>query len=227
MRVNADLDRIHTQRTNAPCLRLTDQNRIGFQLDAESQLTGVLQDLEEVFAKQDLSAAQREKKDSCRGKLVEQVYRAGTPDRRVPPGLYAEYLAKANEYLAKARAFASPAQAKTIDDLIRYYQTGEYSDWLRFGIDWVQDDEVVDFANRIRRASVVAMAASKICGLSPTRCTMSRNSCGRFKANSTKSSHPDIRSARASAVSGTACFRFRNVFTPLATSASSRPFLSP
>jgi hypothetical protein len=56
--------------------------------------------------------------------------------------------------------------------------------------------------------------ASTICGLLPTRCTMSQNSCGRSKANPTKLSHPDIRSARASSVSGPACFRFRNVFTP-------------
>jgi dipeptidyl-peptidase III len=81
------------------------------------------------------------------GKIVEQVYRAGTPDHRVPPGLYAEYLAKANEYLAKARAYAEPAQVRVLSDLIRYYQTGESNDWIKFGIDWVQDDEVVDFAN--------------------------------------------------------------------------------
>jgi dipeptidyl-peptidase III len=81
------------------------------------------------------------------GKIVEQVYRAGTPDHRVPPGLYAEYLAKANEYLAKARAYAEPAQVRVLGDLIRYYQTGESNDWIKFGIDWVQDDEVVDFAN--------------------------------------------------------------------------------
>ena len=31
------------------------------------------------------------------GKLVEEVYRAGTPDGKVPPGLYAEFLKKANE----------------------------------------------------------------------------------------------------------------------------------
>ena len=81
------------------------------------------------------------------GRLVEQVYRAGTPDHRVPPGLYAEYLAKANDYLSRARSYAEPAQARVIDDLIRYYQTGEYKDWIKFDIDWVQDDEVVDFAN--------------------------------------------------------------------------------
>jgi dipeptidyl-peptidase III len=81
------------------------------------------------------------------GKIVEQVYRAGTPDGKVPPGLYAEYLKKANGYFTKARAYAEPAQAKVIDDLIRYYQTGEYSDWIQFGIDWVQNDATVDFAN--------------------------------------------------------------------------------
>jgi dipeptidyl-peptidase III len=81
------------------------------------------------------------------GKLVEQVYRAGTPDGKVPPGLYAQYLKKANESLEKARAYADPAQAKVISDLIRYYQTGEYKDWLAFDTDWVQNDEPVDFAN--------------------------------------------------------------------------------
>jgi dipeptidyl-peptidase-3 len=81
------------------------------------------------------------------GKLVEQVYRAGTPDGRIPPGLYAQYLKKANESLEKARAYADPAQAKVIADLIRYYQTGEYKDWLQFDTDWVQNNEPVDFAN--------------------------------------------------------------------------------
>jgi dipeptidyl-peptidase-3 len=81
------------------------------------------------------------------GKIVEQVYRAGTPDGKVPPGLYAQYLKKATEYLGKARACAEPAQAKVIEDLIGYYQTGEFKDWLQFDADWVQDKEPVDFAN--------------------------------------------------------------------------------
>jgi dipeptidyl-peptidase III len=81
------------------------------------------------------------------GKLAEQVYRAGTPDGKVSPGLYAKYLRKAAEFLEKARAYAEPAQAKVIADLIRYYQTGEHKDWMTFGTDWVQDNEPVDFAN--------------------------------------------------------------------------------
>ena len=72
------------------------------------------------------------------GKLIEQVYRAGTPDGGIPPGLYAQYLKKANEFLEKARAYAEPAQAKVISELIRYYQTGENKDWMQFLADWVQ-----------------------------------------------------------------------------------------
>jgi dipeptidyl-peptidase-3 len=81
------------------------------------------------------------------GKLREKVYRAGTPDGKIPPGLYATYLKRANGYLAKAQHFADPAQAKVIGDLIRYYQTGEYKDWVQFGTDWVQNDATVDFVN--------------------------------------------------------------------------------
>src|SRR5262249_8386608 len=81
------------------------------------------------------------------GKIHEEVYRAGTPDGRIPPGLYAVYLKKANEYLEKARAVADPVQAKVIADLIRFYQTGDPKDWLQFGADWVQNDAQVDFAN--------------------------------------------------------------------------------
>jgi dipeptidyl-peptidase-3 len=79
------------------------------------------------------------------GKLVEQVYRAGNTS--VAPGLYADYLKRANDCLARARAHAEPKQQRVIDDLIRYYQTGEYKDWIQFDIDWVQDEEPVDFAN--------------------------------------------------------------------------------
>jgi dipeptidyl-peptidase-3 len=79
------------------------------------------------------------------GKLTEQVYRSG--NAKVPAGLYADYLKRANDCLAHARAYAEPKQQKVIDDLIRYYQTGEYKDWIQFDIDWVQDDEPVDFAN--------------------------------------------------------------------------------
>jgi dipeptidyl-peptidase-3 len=81
------------------------------------------------------------------GHLVEQVYRAGTPDGKIPPGLYAEYLAKANSFLQKAAASANPEQARVIRDLIHFYQTGDPKDWTHFGVDWVQNNASIDFAN--------------------------------------------------------------------------------
>ncbi len=81
------------------------------------------------------------------GSVREEVYRAGTPDGRVPPGLYATYLKKAIEYLDRARAVADPVQARVIAGLIRFYQTGDPADWLAFGGDWVRNDATVDFAN--------------------------------------------------------------------------------
>lgn len=81
------------------------------------------------------------------GKLAELVYRAGTPDGKVAPGLYATYLKKANECMAKARDYADPEQAEAIGHLIRFYETGEYSEWVAFGIAWVQNNATVDFDN--------------------------------------------------------------------------------
>jgi dipeptidyl-peptidase-3 len=81
------------------------------------------------------------------GKLIEEVWRAGTPDGKVPAGRYAEFLKKANGYLEKARAAAEPGQAAAIAALIRYYQTGEFSDWLAFDRAWVGNNARVDFIN--------------------------------------------------------------------------------
>jgi dipeptidyl-peptidase-3 len=81
------------------------------------------------------------------GKLVEEVYRAGTPDGKIPPGRYAPFLGKAIGYLQKARAVLEPGQDVVIDALIRYYQTGDPADWIRFGVAWVGNNPPVDFAN--------------------------------------------------------------------------------
>jgi dipeptidyl-peptidase-3 len=81
------------------------------------------------------------------GNLMELVYRAGTPDGKIPPGLYATFLKKAVECLQQAQRYAEPAQAAVIDPLIRFYQTGDYADWVAFGTAWVQNDAVVDFDN--------------------------------------------------------------------------------
>jgi dipeptidyl-peptidase-3 len=81
------------------------------------------------------------------GKLVEEVWRSGTPDSKVPAGRYAEFLKKANGYLEKARETAEPGQAAAIAALIRFYQTGEFTDWLAFDRAWVANNPRVDFIN--------------------------------------------------------------------------------
>src|SRR5204863_9939665 len=81
------------------------------------------------------------------GKLVEEVYRAGTTDGKIPPGAYAQFLKKANEYLEKAIPYAESGQDAVIRNLIRFYQTGEFQDWLAYGASWVQNNATVDFAS--------------------------------------------------------------------------------
>lgn len=81
------------------------------------------------------------------GRLVEQVYRAGTPDGKVPPGLYAMELSHAARYLALARRYAPESEKKALSALIRYYQTGSPEDWREFNIAWVKEDSPVDFTN--------------------------------------------------------------------------------
>ena len=81
------------------------------------------------------------------GKLVEEVYRAGTPDGRIPPGLYAKELSQAIRFLKKALPYSTDSQKKVINDLIRYYQTGARADWIQCGIDWVHDPTNPDFSN--------------------------------------------------------------------------------
>jgi dipeptidyl-peptidase-3 len=80
------------------------------------------------------------------GKLTEQVYRVGVPGK-VPAGLYAEHLNLAIRYLTMALPYANASTKTVLKDLIRYYQTGDPADWRQFNIDWVRNDNPVDFTN--------------------------------------------------------------------------------
>jgi dipeptidyl-peptidase III len=81
------------------------------------------------------------------GKVVEEVWRVGTPDGKVPPGRYAEYIKRMIGHLDEAAAVAEPAQADVIHKLIRYYQTGEKSDWYDYCVAWVKLAPTVDAIN--------------------------------------------------------------------------------
>jgi dipeptidyl-peptidase-3 len=79
------------------------------------------------------------------GRLFEDVYRAGTPDGKVPAGRYAPFLKRSIAHLEMAAQAADPPQAEVIRKLIRYYQTGETKDWHDYNIAWVGLASNVDF----------------------------------------------------------------------------------
>ncbi len=81
------------------------------------------------------------------GKLVEEVWRAGTPDGKVPPGRYARELGAVNRELEEAASFADADQAAVIRALVRFYQTGEAADWRACNILWLKGNPTIDFAS--------------------------------------------------------------------------------
>jgi dipeptidyl-peptidase-3 len=77
-------------------------------------------------------------------KLAERVFRAGTPDGRVAPGLYATELRRVIAHLSAARGLASKEQSAVLGKLQRFFQTGEAKDWDAYNIAWLRSDPKVD-----------------------------------------------------------------------------------
>jgi dipeptidyl-peptidase-3 len=81
------------------------------------------------------------------GRLVEEVWRAGTPDGKVPSGRYAHELGAVNRELDEAARYADADQAAVIHALVRFYQTGAAADWRAFNVLWLKGNPTVDFAS--------------------------------------------------------------------------------
>ena len=81
------------------------------------------------------------------GQIFEEVWRAGTPDGKVPPGRYAEYIRRIIAHLEQAATVAESSQADNLRKLIRYYETGEKSDWYAYCIGWAKSAPTVDAIN--------------------------------------------------------------------------------
>ena len=79
------------------------------------------------------------------GRIIEQVYRAGTED--IEPGLYALELANISNEFKNAHKYTTEAQQKTISELITFFETGDLDDFRNYNIAWLQDDPSVDFIN--------------------------------------------------------------------------------
>lgn len=72
--------------------------------------------------------------------LVEEVYRVG--------GRYDREIRAIIGHLGAAAAYAPPAMAEALHALIRFYETGEEADRVKYDIAWVQDkDSAVDTIN--------------------------------------------------------------------------------
>ena len=81
------------------------------------------------------------------GTLVEKIYRSGLDDH-VPPGMYAQPIAKVAKHLEDAIPYATPKMARALGALIHYYRTGEAVDFYGYNIAWVADkDSPVDTIN--------------------------------------------------------------------------------
>ncbi len=100
-----------------------------------------LKDLEDFEEKYSLNS-KVVKKD---GKIAELVYRTGTD--QVSPGLYAKELNRVIGYIKKAMPFAKQGQRKALEHLIRYFETGELTDFDKYNIDWVKDNSTVETIN--------------------------------------------------------------------------------
>jgi dipeptidyl-peptidase-3 len=74
-------------------------------------------------------------------KIVEQVYKAN--------GLYGAAIEQIIFWLEKAKTVAENRhQAKTIELLIQYYQTGDLKIWDNYNVTWVEDSlSMIDFVN--------------------------------------------------------------------------------
>jgi dipeptidyl-peptidase-3 len=79
------------------------------------------------------------------GRIIEQVYRAGTDS--VPPGLYAEQLNRVIDNLEKALPFAGKGQREALGNLIQYFKTGDPKDFDKYNISWVTDNPIVETIN--------------------------------------------------------------------------------
>jgi dipeptidyl-peptidase-3 len=81
------------------------------------------------------------------GKIREEVWRAGTPDGKIPPGRYAAIIHRIIAKLEKAAEAAEPQQADALRKLITFYETGSKADWYAYNIAWVKARVKVDAIN--------------------------------------------------------------------------------
>src|SRR5437879_7660696 len=77
VRIDTDLNRLHSELAEPSRLRLADQHGIGLELDAKSEGSRVFQDFKKILAQENLAAAESENENAGLGHLLEQVLDLG------------------------------------------------------------------------------------------------------------------------------------------------------
>ena len=78
-----------------------------------------------------------------KGKIVEQVYRAGGDG--APPGLGAQELGRVVKHLEAAMALAPPAEQASLTHLVKYLRTGDNEEFRQHDIAWLKQVSTVDY----------------------------------------------------------------------------------
>ena len=79
------------------------------------------------------------------GVLREEAYRAGDPERGIPPGRYARELSAVIGHLREALPYASgPRQKLALEKLIGFFKSGDAADFKEYNRAWTHDDSPVD-----------------------------------------------------------------------------------
>lgn len=78
-----------------------------------------------------------------KGKLVEQVYRAGGDG--AAPGLGAKELGRVVKHLEAAIALAPPAEQASLNHLVKYLRTGDNEEYRQHDIAWLKQVSTVDY----------------------------------------------------------------------------------
>lgn len=78
-----------------------------------------------------------------KGKIVEQVYRAGGDGE--PPGLAADVVGKVIRHLEDAIALAPPPEQEALRHMVKYFRTGDNAEFRAQDIAWLKQSFPVDY----------------------------------------------------------------------------------
>ncbi|HYD02878.1 MAG TPA: hypothetical protein VEC16_01120 [Alphaproteobacteria bacterium] len=98
-------------------------------------------DLENFEDKYPLNSTLVKTKD---GKLIEKVWRSGTKDGKILPGLYSKELSNVVNNLREAIKYADKSYGKVLSLLADFFETGDPKKYDEYNIEWLKVDPKID-----------------------------------------------------------------------------------